>query len=263
MPISLTTHRTLHGASRLPFCYLCGQGFGQSDDTNRDHVPPSGLFARADRPLPLILRTHRRCNELRSPEDQAIGQLVGVLHGRRVNPTHNRLRIRVGSSPDGHQVAAVTGLDISETIRRWVRGFHAALYHEYLPPDAVFATFPPLPEGRLMGDHIEYDRVPDALPKFVEELKRNRTVRNLDRVVCRNGKCCYECVWSQDDDGRWICIYGLDLYGWMDLGDRNQPARGCVGCYLRPPGGVPSNASTATRLVFNVDRTSSFDPFDR
>jgi hypothetical protein len=260
--ISLTTHLTFQDTSRLPFCYLCGQSFGSSDDTNRDHVPPSGLFARADRAIPLVHRTHRRCNELRSPEDQAIGQLVGVLHGRRVNRAHDKLRIRVGRFPDGHRVAAVTGLDIREAIRRWVRGFHAALYREYLSLDAVFATYPPLPEGRPAGDHVEYGRIPDVLPKLVEELKRNRAVENLDRVVCRNGKCRYECVWSQADDGRWMCIYGLDLYNWKKLGDGSQPARGCVGCYLRPAGGIPPNASVATRLVFDMGRTSSFDPFD-
>ncbi len=262
MSISLTTHQAFQDTSRLPFCYLCGKSFDPSDDTNRDHMPPSGLFARADRVLPLILRTHRRCNELRSPEDQAIGQLVGVLHGRRVNRAHNKLRVRIGRFHDGHRVAAVTGLNIQEAIRRWIRGFHAALYREYLSPDTGFATYPPLPGGRFVGDHVEYDRIPEAFPKFVEELKRNRAVGNLDRVVCRNGKCRYECVWSQADDGRWICIYGLDLYGWINLGDGSQPARGCVGCYRRPSGGVPPNASEATRLVFDVGRTAAFDPFD-
>jgi len=262
VPISLTTDQTLQDASRLPFCYLCGQEFGPSDDKNRDHVPPSGLFALADRALPLILPTHRRCNERRSPEDQAIGQLVGVLHGRRVNPRHNKLQVTLlGRFPDGRPAAAATEIDIREAIRRWVRGFHSALYGEYLPADSIFATYPPLPEGTRVADYVRFDPVPEALPKFVEELKRNRTVRNLDRVICRNGKCRYECVWSQADDGRWICIYGLDLYNWSDLGARDQPSRGCVGCYRRPSGGAPPNASTGTRLVFNIERTSPFDPF--
>jgi hypothetical protein len=72
VPISLTAHRALQDASRLPFCYLCGVVFGPSDDTNRDHVPPSKLFAPADRTFPLLLRAHRLCNESRSSEDQAM-----------------------------------------------------------------------------------------------------------------------------------------------------------------------------------------------
>lgn len=263
MPASLTTHGDLQNASRLPFCYLCGLSFGPSDRTTRDHVPPTGLFARPDRVLPLILRTHFYCNERRSPEDQAIGQLVGVLHGRRVNAKHNKLRIVLDRSLDGRNVAAITGLDIREAIRRWVRAFHAALYHEYLPASSVFATYPPLPEGGRIGNQIAYDPVPESFRKFVEELKRNRVTDNLDRIVCRNGRCRYECVWSQAEDGRWICIYGLDLYNWRDLGDSNQLPRGCVGCYLRPPGGFPSNASRGTRLVFDITSTSPLDPFDK
>jgi len=232
------------------------------DDTNRDHVPPSGLFARTDRTPPLILRTHRRCNEGRSPEDQAIGQLVSVLHGRKVNRSHNKLRIMVGLAPNGSLEVVATAIDVKEAIRRWVRGFHAALYHECLPQDSLFATYPPLPEGTRVGNNVRFNPVPEIVPKFVEELKRNRGLRNVDRVICRNDRCHYECVWSQADDGTWICIYGFDLYNWSDLGDRSQPSRGCVGSYRRPSGGVPSNASTGTRLVFNIDNASPLHPFD-
>lgn len=177
-----------------------------------------------------------------------------------MNARHNKLGVTLlGRLPDGSPAAAVT--DIRDAIRRWVRGFHAALYREYLPAGATFATYPPLPEGRRIGDRIAFTPVSAAHTEFVKELKRNRTVGDLDRIVCRNETCRYECVWSQVHDGRWICIYGLDLYNWRDLGSRNQPARGCVGCYRRPTGGVPSNGSTATRLVFHVGTTSPLDPF--
>ena len=261
MPIALTTHHTLQVASRLPFCYLCGEEFNPSDHVDRDHVPPSGLFAKTDRAPPLILRTHRRCNARRAPEDQAIGQLVGVLHGRRVNRRNNKVRVRLGEAPNGTRILAVTDIDVREAIRRWVRGFHAALYREYLPPDSVFATHPPLPEGARVGTDVRVLPVPAVVPRFVEALRRNRAVGSVDRIVCRNGRCRYECAWNQADDGRWICIYGLDLYNWSDLGDQRQMPRGCVGCYLRPSGGVPANASTGTRLIFNVENASTLDPF--
>lgn len=262
MPVSLTTQKALHGVARLPFCYLCGSSFASSEATDRDHVPPSGLFAKADRTPPLILKTHRRCNQGRSAEDQAIGQLVGVLHGRVVNRRQNKLRIALGRSADGNSAVTATDIDIRASIRRWVRGFHAALYREYLPADSLFATHPPLPEGRRVGRQVRFHPVPDIIPRFVEELSRNRAVRKVDRITCCASRCRYECVWSQADDGRWICIYGLDLYNWSDLGDRSQPSRGCVGCYRRPSGGVPPNASTSTRLVFSTTSASPVDPFD-
>jgi hypothetical protein len=229
---------------------------------NRDHLPPSTLFAKADHTPPLILQTHRRCNEDRSHEDQAIGQLVGVLHGQRVNPAHNKLWMSRGQFDDGSQTVAVRDLNIKEIIRRWVRGFHAALYHEYLSANALFVTFPPFPEGRRTGNQVTFVPIPEVFPKFVEEIKRNRAAKNLDQIVCCNGKCRYECVWTQTDDHRWLCIYCLDLYGWAKLGDiHHLPERGCVGGYLRPTESVPLNASISARLVFEVKSSFPFDPF--
>ncbi|MGD0947846.1 MAG: hypothetical protein ABSA52_10475 [Candidatus Binatia bacterium] len=168
----------------------------------------------------------------------------------------------VRQSEDGSLLGVLTNANLREIIRRWVRGFHAALYGEYLPANATFATYPPLPEGKKVESQVTFVAIPDAFPEFVKELKRNRAASNLDRIVCRNGKCRYECVWSQANDGRWICIYCLDLYNWIDLGDpRNASARGCVGCYRRMAGGVPNAASTGTRLVFKFKNASPFDPF--
>jgi hypothetical protein len=243
VPLLLSTHKAFQVVRRnLSFCYLCGQPLNNAEQTNRDHVPPSGLFAVEDREPSLILPTHYRCNRERSGEDQVIAQLVGVLPGRRVNDAHNKLRVAVGQFEDGNSFAVLSDIDIRQIIRRWIRGFHAALYDEFLPGDAVFATYPPLPEGRRDGDKITFVAIPEAYSKFVDELKRNRLVQNLDRIVSRNGKCRYECVWSQSDDSHWNCIYGLDIYNWIDLGDiKNFPARGCVGLYRRPSGGAPGS----------------------
>jgi hypothetical protein len=262
MPILLTSEKDFKVIKSLPFCYLCGQALTSRLERDKDHVPPSGIFAQADRGQPLILLTHRLCNGSRSKEDQTIGQLVGVLHGRRVNQKHNKLKIKVGRFMDGSRGAALEGFDLKEAIRRWVRGFHAALYGEYLSPDCSFATYPPLPEAIRQGDEVIFAPVPEILPKFVEELRRNRAVGSLDRIVSRNGKCRYECVWAQADNGEWICIYCLDLYNWSNLGDpAHFPRRGCVGSYRREQGGVPSRACTATRLKFEIDNVMSLIPF--
>lgn len=226
-------------------------------------MPPNAIFDKADRDFPLILPTHRKCNGDRSAEDQVIGQLVGILHRKQPNPKHNKLKVKVGFFEDGAPAVAIEGLDLRAIIRRWVRGFHAALYREFLPDDAgLFMTSPPLPEGKPQQDGGQFMPVAAAVPEFVKELKRNRATNTLDRVLCRNGKCRYESVWAQADNGKWICIYGLDLYGWISLGDTATfEARGCVGAYRRPEGGTPASATCATRLEFPISNYDRLNPF--
>jgi hypothetical protein len=126
----------------------------------------------------------------------------------------------------------------------------------------MFSTYPPVPEVKPERQAVKPLPIPEVFPDFVEALKRNRTTKTLDRILCRNAKCRYECVWTRADNETWICIYCLDLYDWMQLGDiHNFELRGCVGCYARPQGGVPSTAAIGTRLRFKIDNVSSFNPF--
>ena len=98
----------------------------------------------------------------------------------------------------------------------------------------------------------------------MEELKRNRATGTLDQITCRNGKCHYECVWTQADKGQWFCVYALSLYDWMQLGDWSRfESRGCVGAYLRPGGGVPAGATCGTRLIFSVSNNEPLNPFGK
>jgi hypothetical protein len=153
-------------------------------------------------------------------------------------------------------------LDFRAIIHRWIRGFHAALYSEYLPEDTPFSTCPPVPEAEPTANGPKIRSVMEAVPEFVKELKRNRATGTLDRIVCRNSKCRYECVWSQADNGTWMCIYGLDLYQWIDLGDTtNFEPRGCVGSYIRSGGGIPAVGTRTTRLEFPVANRACLDPF--
>src|SRR5262245_64409210 len=96
MSVVLDTQKAIRGVRNLPFCYLCGNSFSSMEESNLEHVPPLGLFAVADRNFPLILPTHRTCNAKQSADDQAIGQLVGIIHGRRPNPMHKKFRVSVG-----------------------------------------------------------------------------------------------------------------------------------------------------------------------
>lgn len=257
--VVLADRKRFRDIQSLPFCYLCGKALAQP--TNRDHVPPSSIFLTEDRDYPLILPTHVACNSGRADEDRLVGGLVGVLHGKAPDPRHHKLNPRIGTFEDGTKGIAVGGFNFRSIIRRWVRGFHAALYEEFIADeDGRFLTTHPMPEGDPETGH--FDQVQQVIPAFVETLKKNRLTGSLDRIVCRNGTCVYECVWVQADDGRWLCVYALDLYGWIELGDiEHFEPRGCVGAYLRLKPGHPQNASVGTKLVFDVPNTRPLDPF--
>ncbi len=129
MPLTLRTQQEFRPIQRRSFCYLCAREFVRGDNKNRDHVPPSRLFAPEDRDPALILPSHRNCNSNRSAEDEVIGQLVGVLHGRAM-VEHGRLPdVRRTTFPDGSPGIGVVGLALKPIIFRWVTGFHAALYN--------------------------------------------------------------------------------------------------------------------------------------
>jgi hypothetical protein len=113
----------------------------------------------------------------------------------------------------------------------------------------------------MVGGRAEPIEVAAVIPEYVRELKRNRLVGTLDRVLCRNGKCRYECVWTQADDGRSLCVFGFDLYGWKDLGDLQLGQRGCTGSYMLPEARVPATATRATRLEMLLPNRSPLDPF--
>jgi len=155
----------------------------------------------------------------------------------------------------------VRGVELKQIIFRWVCGFHAALYNQPMGASG-YMLFPPLPEGQIKGRHVEPVPVPDVIPHLVKELKRNRLTGTLDVIVCRNDRCRYECVWSQADDGRRICIWALDLYGWAELGDITHfEPRGCVGVYWPDDGLIPATATLGTRLEFSVPRGERLHPF--
>lgn len=197
----LDNQNAMRKVQKLPFCYLCGKRLVVPQ--NNDHVPPDAIFRSSDRNFPLTLPTHEKCNRDRSAEDQVIGQLVGLLHRKSPNPRQNKLTVHGGRFPDGTAGAVLYDIDLRAIIRRWIRGFHAALYGEFLPDNSgLFMTSPPLPEGEPTGVGVRFNQIPAVLPEFVKELKRNRVTNTLDRILCRNKKCRYECVWTQADRGQ-------------------------------------------------------------
>jgi hypothetical protein len=261
VPIELRTQQAVRPARELAFCYLCGLPFQDGDQKNRDHVPPSAIFLEADRNFPLILPTHYLCNHDRHLEDQTIGQLVGILHNQAPDPEHLRMQLMAGIAVDGQPFVAAGGFDLRAIIRRWVFGFHAALYGEFLNVGQQFMTFPPLAEGDK--DTGQFQPVHAIVPEIVRVLRFNRGLGKVDRVVTRNGKCVYECVWIESDaPGVWFCAYALDLYGWVHLGDVDRfGRRGCVGMYVRADGTAQPQGTKGDRHPDDYKPDHELDPF--
>jgi hypothetical protein len=122
--VSLITQQERRASQNLPFCYLCGKDFVAGDDKNKDHVPPKSIFAAKDRD-PLMLKSHKACNEAQSRNDEKIGQLIALRYGKLPVSENRRLQFRFSQYGD----AAISNLNVEKAIWRWIGGFHAALYH--------------------------------------------------------------------------------------------------------------------------------------
>lgn len=196
MPSLLTEH-ALKRAARLPFCYLCGHPFRENDQTNRDHVPPSAIFAQRDQAPPLILRTHAACNQANSASDEQIGQLVAVMHGKYPDVDRLRLDLSFHTVPGSAvPVGAVAGLPFGRIVFRWLRAFHAALYRDFLPSCGGY-IHSPFPEGNSAA---AFKPIPPIHYEYVRTIKKNRVAGNLDAITCRNHQCRYVCVWARADN---------------------------------------------------------------
>jgi len=263
--VQLVTQRQMRALKKLPFCYACGKTFTATDDITDDHVPPKACFAEDDRDFPLQLPAHDSCNSGRNLTDETIGQVVALKHGELPPPRNYRLEFAFfGKEQSQPTLGAVTNVDIRGEIRRWVRGFHAALYQEPLPPGVRFAIETPFPAARLTPNGpVAEPLLPQHL-KFVEVIKLNRSAGNLDVIRSNNEKLKYECVWDQADDGRWLCVFALDLYSWKDLGDINNfQGRGCAGFYTLPSGKMPALATAGTKLLIRIPNYEPLDPFGK
>lgn len=260
----LTTQVALRRVQSLPFCYLCGKDFSDKAEKTRDHIPPKSIFAPEDRRPTLILPAHLKCNEAQSCYDEIVGQLIAVLHGKHPSPENVRLNVGIVKTDNiNGKFTGLVGTNLHNVIHRWLRAFHSALYRQYLPNETKNYLHTPFPSGSV--DTQQQVKIEKILPQhstFVEIIKRNRCAQRLDRIVCCNGKCVYECVWETTDNGEPMCIFALKLYDWCALADTEHfPRRGCVGMYM-PVEGRPPNATTTTNLHFPFTNIDILDPFE-
>lgn len=262
--VSVINQIHLRAVRDLPFCHACGQKLTASDATDHDHVPPQTCFDRVDRNPPLKLHTHVACNNKNKLNDEKVGELIAAQRHGAINPTKTKLRVRaLRDTKTQRDFATFENLDVAGSIRRWVGGFHAALYRQPLLPGTPFQVTAPLPRGTIIGTTIQVDPILPQHAVFVQTIKLNRAAKNLDTVRTCAGKLQYECVWAQEDKGmRWFCIFALNLYDWISIGDiKNFQPRGCVGAYALPSFDAPPNSSRATRICAPIANKSPFDPF--
>lgn len=257
---SLLTQKQLRAVQNFDFCYLCGRRFVAGDLINRDHVPPTALFAEADRSPPLILATHEVCNSAQTDYDEQIGQLISVMHRAPVDSNISKLNLEVRRVAES-TVPAVLLIDfpLRRIVTRWLKGMHAALYGDPMPSTARCMFFGPLPEGQTKES---FDYVHLFHPQLVATIKKNREAKRTDLIICRNGKFKYECVWTKrPDDGLDCCVFAIDVYDWSQLGDvHHAPKRSCVGFYI-PSCPRPASASFETKIEFEFPNAEPLDAF--
>jgi len=250
---SITSQKDVQRLQDLPFCYLCGKPLLPNGKTNRDHVPPRSIFVKGDRGQPLILPTHTSCNGERNLSDDRVRHVFDIKRPDRAAP--DQISKVLGGAgihrqDGGEPMYAMTNVDLRGEVERCLRAFHAALYRTPWPLGTRHKFETPFPEGVPDGNvSVEKPFDKNLHAQFVGEIRLNRATGNLDVVEVYEGKVRYECVWVRADDGRWICVFALDIDGWRSLADStNFVGRGCAGCYLLPGGSRPTGATEGTRL---------------
>ncbi|EGW23589.1 hypothetical protein Mettu_2450 [Methylobacter tundripaludum SV96] len=262
--ISITTQKDAGKIRDLSFCYICGIDFQESDSKNLDHVPPKSIFAKPDRDFPLKFTTHKdQCHSPMNLDDEVISQLFALIHGKQPSEKNDKLKIGVYQRTEtGAIMASFSERNIEILLRRWLKGFHAALYREPLDENTRFAIQTPFPSGVKKDDQFIDAPIKEQHYEFVECIKKNRAIGKLDCIQSNNGRLRYECVWDKLSNGSWSCIFALNLYDWKNLGDINNfKARGCAGMYSPPNGKAPNNAALATQLEFRFENLDEADPF--
>jgi hypothetical protein len=254
--IEIRTQQQLRPAQNLKFCCICGEPL--NNDQDRQHVPPKAIFSKADRSSPLILPSHPKCNSAQSPFDEVIGQLLALVYGKYPAAKDVKLEAEFFPVAGGDFTWGVKNLPLESIIFRWIRCFHAALYHEFLP-DRGGRVYAPFPAGEQIDGRVVYENIYLSRLKLTYLFKQQMKAGLTDSVTCYNEKCQYRCTWLKSDDGRPFCLFALRLYNWEELGDiHNHPPMGCVGMYLAE---IPAIASRGTRLEIPASNFVPLDPF--
>jgi hypothetical protein len=261
--LEISTQTQLRRQGLPSFCYLCGRELEGADAIDRDHCPPKGFFAPNDRAnFPVILPTHRACNNAWHGADDLAGILTDALHSRQKSQDERfTKRLEAYSLPfNGQEAAALRNVPLAAIALRVVRGMHALFYKSYLPLQTRNSIHIPLPAANL--DTGEVEQPLDQAFVFSGAVRRARLTNSADQITAYNGNFRYACVWDHTDGGTPLCIFAFDIYGFHYLGPSVTNFPRCfVGMYV--PALVPADASWASKVHFSVSRSELLDPWQR
>jgi hypothetical protein len=261
--LDISSQSQLRRQGQPAFCYLCGRELSTPEPVNRDHCPPKGLFAPADRiNFPIILPTHEACNHQWHGVDDLVGILADALHTRKKSQDTNvtkRLEA-YALQLNGKGAPAVRNVPLPLVAFRIVRGMHALLYKSFLPLQTRHSTHVPLPAANLETGEVEQPL--EQAFVFSGAVRRALLTNTAHQVNAYNRKFRYACVWDHLSNGMPFCIFAFDIYGFHHLSPPVQNFPKCfVGSYV--PSLVPVNASWASKVEFNLSRGELLDPWQR
>ena len=263
---TITTQQQARPVQSLGFCFFCGGVFATERECINapDHLPPKAVFHPDDRNWRLKVACHWCCNQERSITDTKSGQLIGATRGQYPKTKDIALNVEPWRIADDEiPVGILSEFNFQAEIWRWVRGFHAALYGEYLPADGGHRTYPPIPSGEMTAEGPQFNE--DHLhvqAGVVQQIKMNAAVGRLDEIKCNNGKLHYMCLWAPPfDRGQWECWFALKIYDWQTAGDPRFPQRACIGRYAISDVQPPTDASVGVTIEIPVASKSPLDPF--
>lgn len=150
-------------SNKSDICYLCGKPLSIAE-CNDDHVPPIQLYSKEVRVSqnlshPLLLRTHKKCNESYSLDEQyfvhtfipmAIGSVAGTslwneIRGKYLKGKYLPLRQRALSEfeerpsglmlPSGKVIKRFNADRVWGVVWKITRGLFLDKFHTFLPQD--------------------------------------------------------------------------------------------------------------------------------
>lgn len=208
-------------------------------------MPPRKVFSRNGRTDPLVLPAHTLCNSKYSDRDEKIAQLLRLQVPDEYTWESNQLKFKLTEQQiqayPGLSLARIEGSQLFSSVRRWINGFHAALYRQAVYQNAKLSIILPFPNSSSEDESAFQINEADAMFGVLASVLNDRIKRSLtDGIIAYKGELQYECFWTLTDSGQTMCIFGLRVHNWELLGETPLTGRrGCVGCYICSN---PSNA---------------------
>lgn len=220
MAVRIESQQAMRQVTRaVTFCYLCGRELGDESVSQTEHLWALRRMRkpRADEnPWPATLSVHKDCESLyKSSPDHALTLIQRVfqtpdaeLDNRTLGQIKRRIRPGSDDVPD-----TITIDDAKKAVWHSVRGFHAALYREYLPADVSCTVLPPSPGFSINSN----EPIESQLARQEVVSKMLLTAMSVaiwsdewDGITAWMGELWYRCIWhipSKESQKDPICFW--------------------------------------------------------